>query len=121
MGDYAHNRSCPVAAVLAYRLIVVLATAELARVFQRGLSFTHFGIPVVLVQKTTILWKCLYLLASLKDSSGLGATYETKRRSEEENPVHRQNTTVNVDKIRGFRLLYVWVKTFIFLHGLTVY
>ena len=63
-------------------------------------------------QKTTILWKCLYLLASLKDSSGLGGAYETKRRGEEENPVHRQNTTVNVDKIRGFRPPYVWMKTF---------
>ena len=30
------------------------------------------GVPVVLEQKTTILWKCLYSLASLKDSSGLG-------------------------------------------------
>jgi len=40
-------------------------------------------------QKTTILWKCLYLLTSLKDSSGLSGTYETKRSSEEENPVHR--------------------------------
>ena len=69
---------------------------------------TVLGVPVVLEQKTTILWKCLYLLASLKDSSGLGGTYETKRRSEEENPVHRQNTTVNVDKIRGFHPLYAW-------------
>jgi hypothetical protein len=66
----------------------------------------------VLEQKTTILWKYLYLLVSLKDSAGLGVTYETKRRSEEENPVHRQNTTVNVDKIRGFRPPYVWMKTF---------
>jgi hypothetical protein len=29
------------------------------------------GVPVVLEQKTTILGKCLYLLASLKDSPGL--------------------------------------------------
>ena len=52
---------------------------------------------------------------SLKDSSGLGGTYETKRSSEEENPVHRQNTTVHVDKIRSFRPPYVWMKTFVFL------
>ena len=79
------------------------------------------GVPVVLEQKTTILWKCLYLLTSLKDSSDLGGTYETKRTSEEENSVHRQNTTVNVDKIRGFRPPYVWMKTFVFLHSLTIY
>ena len=30
------------------------------------------GVPAVLEQKTTILWKHLYLLASLKDSPGLG-------------------------------------------------
>ena len=39
----------------------------------------HDGVPAVLVQKTTILWKCLYLLASLKASSGLGGVYETNR------------------------------------------
>src|SRR4030095_3389095 len=33
------------------------------------------GVPAVLEQKTTILWKCLYLLASLKDSPGLGEVY----------------------------------------------
>ena len=44
------------------------------------------GVPVVLEQKTTILWKCLYLLASLKDSSDLGGAYETNRRGEEEIP-----------------------------------
>ena len=82
---------------------------------------TGVGVPVVLEQKTTILWKGLYLLASLKDSAGLGVTYETKRRSEEENPVHRQNTTLNVDKIRGFRPPYVWMKTFVFLHSLTIH
>jgi hypothetical protein len=60
------------------------------------------GVPVVLEQKTTILWKCLYVLASLKDSSGLSGAYEANRRGVEENPVHRRNTTVNVDKIRGF-------------------
>ena len=59
-----------------------------------GRGAARFGVPVVLEQKTTILWKYLYLLVSLKDSVGLGVTYETKRRSEEENPVHRQNTTV---------------------------
>jgi hypothetical protein len=73
------------------------------------------GVPVVLEQKPTILWKCLYLLASLKDPSGLGVTDETKRSSEEENPVHRQNITLNVDKIRSFRPSYVWMKTFVFL------
>jgi hypothetical protein len=70
------------------------------------------GVPVVLEQKTTILRKCLYLLASLKDPSGLSVTYETKRSSEEENPIHRQNTMLNVDKIRSFRPPYAWMKTF---------
>jgi hypothetical protein len=36
-----------------------------------------FGVPVVLEQKTTILWKRLYLLASWKDSSDFGRVYET--------------------------------------------
>jgi hypothetical protein len=35
-------------------------------------SFSLLGVPVVLEQKTTILWKRLYLLAFLKDSPGLG-------------------------------------------------
>src|SRR4029453_3983208 len=61
------------------------------------------GVPVVFEQKKTILWECLYLLASLKDSPGLGGAYEANRRGGEENPVHGRNTTVNVDKIRGFR------------------
>ena len=87
----------------------------------RGACAADDGVPVVLEQKTTILWKCLYLLTSLKDSSGLGGTWETKCSSEEENPVHRQNTTVNVDKIRGFRPPYVLMKTFVFPHSLTVY
>jgi len=59
-------------------------------------------------QKTTIFWNCLYLLASLKASPGLGGVYETNRRGGEENPVDRRNTTVNVDKIRGFRPSYAW-------------
>jgi hypothetical protein len=80
-----------------------------AGVRRRGMDH---GVPVVLEQKTTILRKCLYLLASLKDPSGLSVTYETKRSSEEENPVHRQNTTLNVDKIRSFRPPYAWMKTF---------
>ena len=54
-------------------------------------------------QKTTILWKRLYLLASWKDSPGFSGAYERSRRGGEENPVKGQNTTVNVDKIRGFR------------------
>ena len=58
-----------------------------------------FGVPVVLEQKTTILWKCLYLLASLQDSSGLGGTDETKRRSGEENLFDGLNSTLNVEKI----------------------
>jgi hypothetical protein len=87
----------------------------------KGAHFPPEGVPVVLEQKTTILWKSLYLLASLKDPSGFGVTYETKRSSEEENPVHRQNTTLHVDKIRGFRPLYVWMKTFVFLHRLTIH
>jgi hypothetical protein len=55
------------------------------------------GVPAVVEQKTTILRKCLSLLASLKDSPGLGGAYETNCWSEEENPVHGRNTTVNVD------------------------
>ena len=71
-------------------------------------------------QKTTVLWKCLYLLASSKDYLYLGEAYEPSHRGEEENPVSGRNTTVNVDKIKGFRPPYVWAKTFVFLHGLTV-
>ena len=78
------------------------------------------GVPAVLEQKTTILWKCLYLLASLKSSPGLVGAYETNRRGGEENPVHGRNTTVNVDKIRGFRPPYVWAKTFVFFLTLSV-
>jgi hypothetical protein len=70
-----------------------------------------------LEQKTTILWKCLYLLPSLKDSPGLGEAYEPRRRGGEENLVPGRNTTVNVEKIRGFRPPYVWAKTFVFLHS----
>src|SRR5687768_6003074 len=79
------------------------------------------GVPVVLEQKTTILWKPLYLLASLKDSPGLGGVYETDRSGGEENPVYGQNTTINVDKIRGFRPPYVRTETFVFLNGLPIY
>jgi DNA-binding transcriptional MerR regulator len=43
------------------------------------------GVPAVLEQKTTIFWNCLYLLASLKASPGLGGVYETNRRGGEEN------------------------------------
>src|SRR5689334_11400630 len=73
------------------------------------------GVPVVLEQKTTILWKCLYLLASLTDSPGLGRAYETSCRGGEANPVHGRNITENVDKIRRFRLPYVWTKAFVFV------
>jgi hypothetical protein len=73
--------------------------------------------PVVLEQKTTILWKCLYFLASLKASPSLGGVSETNRRGGEENPVHGRNTTVNVDKIRDFRPPYAWAKTFVFFNG----
>ena len=55
--------------------------------YNRSVGF-RCGVPAVLEQKTTILWKCLYLLASLKDSPGLGGAYETNRRGAEENPVH---------------------------------
>ena len=54
------------------------------------------------------------VLASLKTSSGLGGAYETNRSGGEESPVHGQNTTVNVDKIRDFHQPYVWVKTAFF-------
>jgi hypothetical protein len=74
----------------------------------------ELGVPAVLVQKTTILWKCLYLLASLKDSPGLGEAYEPGRRGGEENPVHGQSTTVNAGKIRDFRQPYAWAKTSFF-------
>jgi hypothetical protein len=36
---------------------------------------TPVGVPVVLEQKTTILWKCPYVLATLKDSPGLSGAY----------------------------------------------
>src|SRR5262245_32224133 len=72
----------------------------------------RMGVPAVLEQKTTICHKYLYLLVSLKDSSGLCGAYEAIRRGVEENPVHRRNAPVNVDKIRGFRPPYVWRKTF---------
>jgi hypothetical protein len=36
---------------------------------------------------------------------------------EEENPIHKRNITVKTDKIRDFRPPYVWMKTFVFLHG----
>jgi hypothetical protein len=88
--------------------------AQLGDFLAQSTALAEQGVPVVLEQKTTILWKCLYLLASLKDSSGWGGAHETNRRGEEENPVHRQNTTVNVDKIRGFRPPYMWMKTFVF-------
>jgi hypothetical protein len=70
------------------------------------------GIPAVLEQKTTILWEYLYLLASLKDTPGLGGAYDTSRRGGAENLVHGRNTMVNVDKIRSFRPQDVWTKTF---------
>jgi hypothetical protein len=52
----------------------------------------------------------------LERLSWLGWVYETNRRSGEENAIHGRNTTINVDKIRGFRPPHVWMKTFIFLH-----
>jgi hypothetical protein len=45
------------------------------------------GGPVVLEQKTTILWKCLYLLVSFKDPYGLSGVYETDCIGGEENSV----------------------------------
>ena len=73
-------------------------------------------VPVVLEQKTTILWKCLYFLDYLKDVPGFGGAYEPSWGGGEENLVHGRNTTINVGKIRGFRPLYVWTKTFVFPH-----
>src|SRR4029453_8188032 len=68
---------------------------------QRDLFIREYvGVLAVLEQKTTILWKCLYLLASLKDSPGLGEVYRTNSRGGDENPVHGRNTTINVDKSR---------------------
>ena len=55
---------------------------------RRGRAAEKYGVPVVLEQKTTILWKCLYLLASWKDSSDLGRAYETNCRGGEENPIY---------------------------------
>ncbi len=46
------------------------------------------GVPAVLGQKTTILWKLLYFLVSLKDSPGWGGVYATNGSSGEENPIH---------------------------------
>src|SRR4029453_15002278 len=60
----------------------------------------QMGVPAVVEQKTTILRKCLSLLASLKDSPGLGGAYQTNSRGGDENPVHGRNTTINVDKSR---------------------
>jgi hypothetical protein len=60
---------------------------------------TDIGVPAVLVQKTTILWKCLYLLASWKDSSDLGRAYETNGSGGEENLFDGLNSTLNVEKI----------------------
>jgi hypothetical protein len=48
----------------------------------------EIGVPAVLEQKTTICCKCLYLLASWKDSSDLGRAYETNCRGGEENPIY---------------------------------
>ena len=36
-----------------------------------------YGVPAVLEQKTTILWKCLSFLVSLKDSPGWVGGYTT--------------------------------------------
>jgi len=41
-------------------------------------TVVEYGAPAVLEQKTTICYKYLYLLASLKDSPGLGGTYKDK-------------------------------------------
>jgi hypothetical protein len=62
-----------------------------------------------------ILWKCLYLLASLKDSPGLGGAYETSRRGEEANPFYGLNSTLIVGKIWCFHSRYAWARTFVFL------
>jgi hypothetical protein len=82
---------------------------------------TALGVPVVLEQKTTILGKYLYVLASLKDSPGLDEAEETHRRGGEEHPIHEQNTTVNVASIGNLRPPHVWTKTFGFLHRLTTH
>jgi hypothetical protein len=44
----------------------------------------------------------LYLLASLKDSPGLGDVCEINRRGGEENLFDRLNSTLNVGKIQRF-------------------
>jgi hypothetical protein len=50
------------------------------RLREGGLEhFSHQGILAVLEQKTTILWKCLYVLVSLKDSPGWGVRDERQR------------------------------------------
>jgi hypothetical protein len=46
--------------------------------FESNLSLRR-GVPTVLEQKTTILWKCLYVLVSLKDSPGRGVRDERQR------------------------------------------
>jgi hypothetical protein len=72
------------------KLFALLSAASRVKSRRVVLSMTHrltlpysldygVGVPVVLEQKTTILWKCLYLLASLKDAPGLGGAYELNR------------------------------------------
>ena len=92
--------------VLQWLVEVADHATAFSRYFLHDVRVTQVGVPAVLVQKTTILWKCLYLLASLKASSGLGGAYETNRSGGEESPVHGQSTTVNVGKIRDFRQPY---------------
>ena len=55
---------------------------------------------------------CIYWYICLALLTWVGRTRQTAE--VEENPVHGRNTTVNADKIRGFRPLYVWTMTFVF-------
>jgi hypothetical protein len=58
---------------------------------------------------------CRLKIVSSYVKKSIGGVYQTNSRGGEENPVHRRNTTVNVDKIRGFHPPDVWTQTFVFL------
>jgi len=53
-----------------YRQVGMLRTGVVQLTYDE--SPAMLGVPAVLEQKITILWKCLYLLVSLQGSSGVG-------------------------------------------------
>ena len=60
------------------------------------------GVPAVLEQKTTILWKCLYLLVSLKGSSGLGGSVGHKPQRWGRKPCSRAKYHAKRGQNQGF-------------------